>query len=752
MNQESALRRWRRRPDAFPTFRKGLLAVCLALAAAELMDGEGGSVRSLAPILFGLAVMLPVPLAAPVGLTVGSVLLALVWRNEPALLTEGLLEVCTLGVLGAVVRRFLLPIEWRLASRAVLGQLLERVGAFSVEEVLRRMLQQMGELAGAQGVLALRQVDGVTAEALVALPDTTLAEALSTPRLFSKALAQNRCLYFADYARDPDAVPSLVARDVRALAVLPLHWGGQGSSEKRSFHGAIVLVWRRRTPFHPHLRRFLEQLRDGLQTLLQFMDANQRFDQLQSRYAAILETLHQGVVFVEASGQQGWINRVAAAHLGLPAGALPPATIAEAMARLRNQASNREEIQEKAAQLFTNPQVELRDWLWTFSQPEERVLSLSTIPTHMRDVPGRLWLLDDVTESHRARRALARRTTQLEAVNQGLRLTQFVVDSATDAILWVGPDARLLYANGATCGALGYSSDELLSMTFLDIDAGLTLERWQDWWQELAGNGSTTRESLFRTREGRFFPVEMRSTFMDFGGRQYGCVFARDITARKQAEEALHAEKEKSERLLLNVLPQSIARRLKQETRTIADGFAEATILFADLVDFSQLADQLPPTELVYLLNELFSAFDELTERYGLEKIKTIGDAYMVAGGLPTPRRDHAEAIAEMALDMMAFVHRFNTTRGTSVRLRSGIHSGPVVAGVIGTKKFSYDLWGDTVNTASRMESHGVPGGIQVTQPTYELLRDQYTFIERGRILVKSKGEMATWLLTGRRE
>ena len=161
---------------------------------------------------------------------------------------------------------------------------------------------------------------------------------------------------------------------------------------------------------------------------------------------------------------------------------------------------------------------------------------------------------------------------------------------------------------------------------------------------------------------------------------------------------------------------------------------------------------RISPTELLKLLNEIFTAFDQLTEQNGLEKIKTIGDAYMVAGGLPMPRGDHAEAIAEMALDMMAFVQRFNTTRGTTVKLRSGIHTGPVVAGVIGTKKFSYDLWGDTVNTASRMESHGVPGGIQVTQSTYERLRDQYTFIERGRILVKSKGEMPTWLLTGRKE
>jgi len=748
MNPESAFRRWRRRPDSFPTFRRGVLAVCIALAAAELlegqMDGEGVSVRSLAPILFGLAVLLPVPLAAPVGVAGGSILLALVWRNEPAHLTESLLEVCTLVVLGAVVRRFLLPIEWRLAATSVLSWLLETVGTFSLTEVLRKMLGQMAELAGAQTVLALRQVDEVSAEALVVLPDAALAEGLVTNRLFTEALTQDRCLYFPDYVRAPEALPSLVARNVRALAVLPLHWG--------TFQGAIVLLWHRPTPFHPHLQRFLERLRNGLRTLLHFVDANQRFDQLQSRYAAILETLHQGVVFVDASGAQGWINRVAAGQLGLPAGALPPATIAEAMSRLRKQASNREELEARAALLFTTPQVALRDWLWTFSTPEERVLSISTIPTHMGEVPGRLWLLDDVTEAHLARRALARRTTQLEAVNQGLRLTQFVVDSATDAILWVGPDARLLYANAATCGALGYSNDELLAMTFLDIDAKLTLERWKDWWQELVGTGATTRETLFRTREGRVFPVEMRSTFMDFGGRQYGCVFARDITARKQAEEALHAEKEKSERLLLNVLPQSIARRLKQETRTIADGFAEATILFADLVDFSQLADLIPPTELVYLLNELFSAFDELTERYGLEKIKTIGDAYMVAGGLPMPRKDHAEAIAEMALDMMAFVQRFNTTRGTTVKLRSGIHTGPVVAGVIGTKKFSYDLWGDTVNTASRMESHGVPGGIQVTQSTYERLREQYTFIERGRILVKSKGEMATWLLTGRKE
>jgi class 3 adenylate cyclase len=150
------------------------------------------------------------------------------------------------------------------------------------------------------------------------------------------------------------------------------------------------------------------------------------------------------------------------------------------------------------------------------------------------------------------------------------------------------------------------------------------------------------------------------------------------------------------------------------------------------------------------LLNEVFSAFDRLAEQHGLEKIKTIGDAYMVVGGLPTPRPDHAEAIAEMALDMQREVAQFTFEDGETLSVRIGIHTGPVIAGVIGARKFSYDLWGDTVNTASRMESHGLSGGIQVTAETYERLRDKYIFEERGIIHVKNKGEMMTYLLVGR--
>jgi adenylate cyclase len=211
----------------------------------------------------------------------------------------------------------------------------------------------------------------------------------------------------------------------------------------------------------------------------------------------------------------------------------------------------------------------------------------------------------------------------------------------------------------------------------------------------------------------------------------------------------LQLEREKSERLLLNILPEPIAERLKQGESVIADSFTDVTVMFADIVDFTPLSANMSPAELVALLNEIFSTFDQLAEQHDLEKIKTVGDAYMVVGGLPTPRPDHAEAVADMALDMQRV--RF-TAHGEPIGIRIGIHTGPVVAGVIGTKKFSYDLWGDTVNTASRMASHGLGGRVQVSPATYERLRKKYSFEERGAIQVKGKGEMATYCLSGKRE
>ena len=220
---------------------------------------------------------------------------------------------------------------------------------------------------------------------------------------------------------------------------------------------------------------------------------------------------------------------------------------------------------------------------------------------------------------------------------------------------------------------------------------------------------------------------------------------------RKQAETALKYHREESDKLLLNILPKMIAEQLKKQNRTIADHFESVTILFADLVGFTNLFSQLPPIEIVEILNEIFSEFDRISTKYGLEKIKIIGDAYMVVGGLPQQRDDHAEAIAEMALDMQQAIAQFNLETDKTLSIRIGINTGAVVAGVIGTKKFSYDLWGDAVNIAFRMESHGVPDRIQVTASTYKLLKDKYVVQPRGNIDVKGKGKMPTYFLVGRK-
>jgi len=223
------------------------------------------------------------------------------------------------------------------------------------------------------------------------------------------------------------------------------------------------------------------------------------------------------------------------------------------------------------------------------------------------------------------------------------------------------------------------------------------------------------------------------------------------VRARERALAELEVEREKSERLLLNILPASVASRLKESDEVIADGYDAATVLFADIVGFTPLAQELAPAETVALLDRIFAGWDALAARYGVEKIKTIGDAYMVAAGLPGKRDDHAEAIAEMALEMGAEAARCAGEGAPPLEVRIGIDSGPVVAGVIGRAKFTYDLWGDTVNTASRMESHGVAGSIQVTERAYERLRERYELRPRGPIEVKGKGPMTTYMLLGRR-
>jgi guanylate cyclase len=206
------------------------------------------------------------------------------------------------------------------------------------------------------------------------------------------------------------------------------------------------------------------------------------------------------------------------------------------------------------------------------------------------------------------------------------------------------------------------------------------------------------------------------------------------------------------ESLLLNILPEEIAERLQADPNAIADQFDEASILFADVVDFTPLASRLDAREVVELLDRLFTSFDDLVDRHGIEKIKTIGDCYMVAAGVPRHRADHAQALAYVALEMRECARTcLSNGDGGDLRLRIGISSGPVVAGVIGKRRFLYDLWGDTVNMASRMESHGVPDVIQITRPTWELVRDEFVTEARGLVEVKGKGEVETWQLVGHR-
>jgi class 3 adenylate cyclase len=247
-----------------------------------------------------------------------------------------------------------------------------------------------------------------------------------------------------------------------------------------------------------------------------------------------------------------------------------------------------------------------------------------------------------------------------------------------------------------------------------------------------------------------------RLTPVDIPEFEFVNLYATDITAARQVER-LNAE---NERLLLSILPASIAERLRAGETTIADRFDDMTVLFADLVGFTDLSSRLEPDEVVRLLNDVFTLCDRLADEFGLEKIKTVGDAYMVVGGLGEAhaaraghgvRESHAADVADMALAMLDGLSAYGEAQHLDLQMRVGIQVGPAVAGVIGLKKFIYDVWGDTVNTASRMESTGMPGRIQVTRATRDRLADEFEFESRGLVAVKGKGEIETWFLLGRR-
>ncbi|HEY3523467.1 MAG TPA: adenylate/guanylate cyclase domain-containing protein [Candidatus Limnocylindrales bacterium] len=248
-----------------------------------------------------------------------------------------------------------------------------------------------------------------------------------------------------------------------------------------------------------------------------------------------------------------------------------------------------------------------------------------------------------------------------------------------------------------------------------------------------------------------WFSTTMLALNIVVGGTVVFTLLALFAKQRADALAALRTAQDRAENLLLNILPRSIADRLRAQPETIADQFTEASILFADVVDFTPRSERLQPAEVVGVLDRLFSHFDVLAEKYDVEKIKTIGDCYMVAAGVPNPRPDHARVLARMALDMIDAMAVTGAVGDLGLELRIGINSGPVVAGVIGRKRFLYDLWGDAVNTASRMESHGTASRIQITRATRDLIADEFETERRGTVNIKGKGDMETWFLVGPR-
>jgi len=303
-------------------------------------------------------------------------------------------------------------------------------------------------------------------------------------------------------------------------------------------------------------------------------------------------------------------------------------------------------------------------------------------------------------------------------------------DENPNPVLRVDRAGRLLYANPASSDLVSGLALELGELVPADLREALLGAVDQD------GHPSTEVEA----GERAFVLLAVAVPGFEFVN-----VYGTEITATRERER-LALE---NERLLLNILPEPVAARLREGAELIADRFDDVTLLFADIVEFTRLSATMSPSELVSILNEIFTVFDELVDRYGLEKVKTIGDAYMVVGGLTDGESDHTARIARMALQLAGRIGAIGSAKRHHITFRIGIHRGPVVAGVIGTKRFIYDLWGDTVNLASRMESLSVPGRIQVTHAVRECLAEDFMFEPRGLIDVKGKGPMPTWFLTG---
>ncbi len=470
-----------------------------------------------------------------------------------------------------------------------------------------------------------------------------------------------------------------------------------------------------------------------------------RLEEFVSLQSATFESIADGVVAVDRIGHVNSYNQrfVDMFELSPEILSIPDSDLR--LEFLSTKMIDPQDFMQRSQEFYHHPEHESYDLLELI---DGRVLERYSRPQRVgNQIIGRVWSFQDITARVRAEQALEEQKTYL----------RLIIDSIPQQIFW--KDTNLVFRGCNKNWAM-----------YAQLDTPESVVGKTDY--DLIGNPELA--NIFRTHDRQIMESNIpemhviqrklnpdqsgnsiwldssKLPIIDADGKTIGILgVLDDITERKLAEEALYAEQEKSEKLLLNILPKAIADRLKQFHGVIADSFESVTVLFADLVSFTRMSSELAPQDLVDLLNLIFSAFDTLCETYGLEKIKTIGDAYMVAGGIPIPTNNHAEAIAMMALDMVDKVAELRDLTGRPLQIRVGIHTGAVIAGVIGTQKFIYDLWGDTVNVASRMESHSEVGKIQVTEATYELLKHKFDLVERGAIEVKGKGSMKTyWLIS----
>lgn len=329
---------------------------------------------------------------------------------------------------------------------------------------------------------------------------------------------------------------------------------------------------------------------------------------------------------------------------------------------------------------------------------------------------------------------------------------QVICSSKNDAIITSDETKRILFWNKGAEYIFGYSSDEAVGQPLTLIIPAELHQRHNEGIERM--NQRMEPRVLGKVLElkaikkgGEEFPIELTLGSWDNDGKRYYSGIIRDITEKKKAELIILNEKEKSDELLLNIFPKQVADELKSKGKAATKRYENVTILFTDFKDFTLMASTISPNKLVNELNEIFSHFDDITEAYKIEKIKTIGDAYFAACGLPEENKDHAIQCIEAAKQMFRYLEDRNKSNEIQWVMRAGIHSGPVVAGVVSKKKYAYDLFGDTVNTASRMESNGEAGKINISETTYELIKGKYKCFPRGQISAKGKGNLTMYFV-----